>query len=132
MLEHIEDDEAVLRHCARLLKHGAWCVAFVPAGQWLYSTFDRNIGHFRRYGAKDRSRLDSIESEGARLALREFRHVNLPGAFGWYIKMRLLGATSVNRRDAAIVGRLLPVIEAIDRLRLPFGQSAVMIWQRCA
>jgi len=130
VLEHIEDDRLVLAHSARLLREGAWCVAFVPAHRALYSKFDKMIGHFRRYDRSDCRRLARIESEGAVLELRTAQYVNIPGAFGWALIMRLLGRTSISRRDADIVGRLVPVIKVLDRLRLPFGQSVVLAWQR--
>ena len=130
VLEHIEDDQVVLGHCAALLKPGAWCVALVPAHRWLYSAFDKQIGHFRRYNASDLLRLGCIDAHGASLQLRDSRHVNIPGALGWFLSMRLLGRTSIGRNDAATVGRLLPLIRAFDRLRLPIGLSQVLAWQR--
>ena len=130
VLEHIEDDEAILSHCARLLRPSAWCVAFVPAHQWLYSRFDRKIGHFRRYGRADARRLMRLESEDTVLELRQFRYVNMPGALGWFLKMRVLESTSIQSKDAEIVGRLVPVIRMLDALHLPLGQNAVLVWQR--
>ena len=130
VLEHIEQDGSMLAHCSRLLRVGAWCVAFVPAHQWLYSSFDRKIGHYRRYGRNDILRLKRVESAGAALQLRHVRFVNLPGALGWLVKMRLLARNSVSSIDATIVGSIVPLIRAIDTLRLPFGQSAVFVWQR--
>jgi SAM-dependent methyltransferase len=130
VLEHIENDVSIIQHCAKLLRVGGWFLAFVPAGQWLYSKMDRELGHFRRYTAKDKFRLSQSPNDGARLKLREFRFVNLPGAFGWFAKMRVLGSTRISSDDAAIVGRLIPLIRALDKLRLPIGQSAVMAWQR--
>ena len=130
VLEHIEEDLVVIQHCARLLRVGGWFVAFAPAGQWLYSMFDREHGHIRRYTAADRTRLTEPSSGGAKLALREFRHVNLLGAFGWFVKMRVFGHTKISKGDAAAVGRLMPLIKLMDRLHLPVGQSVVMAWQR--
>jgi len=66
VLEHIEEDLVVIQHCARLLRVGGWFVAFAPAGQWLYSMFDREHGHIRRYTAADRIRLTEPSSGGAK------------------------------------------------------------------
>jgi hypothetical protein len=62
--------------------------------------------------------------------LREYRYVNAIGAIGWFIKMRLLGRRSVNASDAALVQRLLPAINMIDALGMPFGQSVVIALER--
>jgi SAM-dependent methyltransferase len=130
VIEHIEDDTAVIRHAARLLKPNGWFVAFAPAGSWLYSAFDRQLGHHRRYGAADRRRLEQIVNGDARLLLREFRYVNAPGALGWFLRMKLLGNTRVRDSDVATVERLLPLIKLLDTFRLPFGQSVLIALQR--
>jgi SAM-dependent methyltransferase len=130
VIEHIEDDTAVIRHAARLLKPNGWFVAFAPAGRWLYSQFDRELGHHRRYGGTDRQRFRRIVNGDAELALREFRYVNVPGALGWFLRMRLLGNTRVRDSDVATVERLLPVIRLLDNFKLPFGQSVLIALQR--
>ena len=50
VLEHTVDDDACVKNLARLAKK---LVVTVPAHQMLYSTFDKNVGHVRRYGKKD-------------------------------------------------------------------------------
>ncbi|MBE0644948.1 MAG: methyltransferase domain-containing protein [Bacteroidetes bacterium] len=49
VLEHIEDDGDELEYAASCLKPGGHIVVLAPAHQFLYSAFDRAIGHFRRY-----------------------------------------------------------------------------------
>lgn len=49
VLEHIEDDLAVLRELHRCLKPRGRLLLYVPAFQLLYSAMDRKVGHFRRY-----------------------------------------------------------------------------------
>ena len=49
VLEHIDDDTAVLRECHRVLRPGASLVISVPAYQWLWSGHDEALGHRRRY-----------------------------------------------------------------------------------
>ena len=52
VLEHIDDDQSEMDRAASLLKPGGTIVALGPAHQWLYSPFDRSIGHFRRYNTR--------------------------------------------------------------------------------
>lgn len=49
VLEHIESDAAELRLAASRLRLGGALVVLAPAHQWLFSEFDAEIGHFRRY-----------------------------------------------------------------------------------
>lgn len=49
VLEHIENDRDELAHASALLRSGGTIIVLAPAHQWLYSPFDRAIGHFRRY-----------------------------------------------------------------------------------
>src|SRR4030095_3925417 len=49
VLEHVENDRAELRLIRESLKLGGTAIFFVPAMRLLFSKFDRDIGHFRRY-----------------------------------------------------------------------------------
>src|SRR5665648_350471 len=49
VMEHVEDDRAVLRKCRSKLRIGGQLLAYVPALQVLYSSMDRQVGHHRRY-----------------------------------------------------------------------------------
>lgn len=53
VLEHIEDDVAALRNAYRLLKPGGSLVIEVPAGPYLYDSYDSALCHFRRYTSTD-------------------------------------------------------------------------------
>lgn len=59
VLEHVEDDERVVRECLRVLKPGGILLVTVPALRWLYSDHDRALGHIRRYSRADVRRLFS-------------------------------------------------------------------------
>ena len=70
VLEHIEDDLAALRRIRRALAEGGRFVVFVPAHPILHSSFDRRIGHFRRYSK--RVLLRRLESAGFTVKKWEF------------------------------------------------------------
>ena len=48
-LQHIENDVEELLHIQQTLKPEGYLCIFVPALSWLFSKFDKSIGHFRRY-----------------------------------------------------------------------------------
>ena len=49
VLEHIKKDKKEVKQAMKLLNPGGNLIIFVPAFQILYSNFDRDIGHIRRY-----------------------------------------------------------------------------------
>ncbi len=53
VLEHIEDDRAVLAETLRALKPGGGVLHFVPQHPTFYSPADRESRHFRRYGTTE-------------------------------------------------------------------------------
>lgn len=53
VLEHIEDDEAVVREVARVLRPGGAVVMSTPIREVLWSPLDEACGHVRRYEPDD-------------------------------------------------------------------------------
>lgn len=49
VLEHIEDEDPFLQSVMFHLAPDGHLVVNVPAGQWVYSAYDRAVGHKRRY-----------------------------------------------------------------------------------
>jgi hypothetical protein len=52
VLEHIKDDQEFLETASAYLKPGGTIVLNVPSGPWLYSLYDKLVGHHRRYTEK--------------------------------------------------------------------------------
>ena len=49
VLEHLDDDATALRMIVKRMERGAHLVVTVPALQWAFSSWDTELGHFRRY-----------------------------------------------------------------------------------
>jgi SAM-dependent methyltransferase len=49
VLEHIDDDLQFLQTALLHSKNGGHLIINVPAHQWLYSDYDKAVGHIRRY-----------------------------------------------------------------------------------
>lgn len=64
VLEHIDDDVEELRIARSMVAKGGYIVVLTPAYNWLYSEFDKSIGHHRRYS---KSMLLSIMPKDTRL-----------------------------------------------------------------
>ncbi|MFH1190122.1 MAG: class I SAM-dependent methyltransferase [Candidatus Omnitrophota bacterium] len=62
ILEHIQDDRSMVRFLHdRVIKKDGYLIITVPAHRRLYSKFDENAGHYRRY---DKAALLAILKEG--------------------------------------------------------------------
>jgi hypothetical protein len=65
VIEHIDDDVGMLSAWRQRMDPGARLVVTVPALQWAFSSWDTDLGHYRRYS---RPRLRrSLESAGFRV-----------------------------------------------------------------
>ncbi|MFN8710783.1 MAG: class I SAM-dependent methyltransferase [Planctomyces sp.] len=53
VLEHVESPITVLQHVHRVLSDDGAVIITVPAHPWLYSRWDEQLGHFRRYTTRE-------------------------------------------------------------------------------
>ena len=60
VLEHIGDDQTSFQVIRKLLKPSGFAIITVPAYPWLFSYWDKILGHQRRYGKKDLKRLAKL------------------------------------------------------------------------
>jgi hypothetical protein len=86
VLEHIENDRLELKKAYNILKQDGCLIVFVPALQWLYSDFDKSIGHYRRYYKKELVNL--IENTGFKIV--KAKYFDFPGILPWFINFTLL------------------------------------------
>jgi len=52
VLEHIKNDKKELIQASKFLKKNGRIIILSPAYNFLYSSFDKNVGHYRRYNKK--------------------------------------------------------------------------------
>jgi SAM-dependent methyltransferase len=112
VLEHIGDDAAALRALAQKLKPAGTLLIYVPAFKLLYSSFDRRIGHLRRY---DRKTL-SVVVEAAGLRVAEVRYADSAGFLAALLYRVLKGKDgSVSRGAVALYDRFIfPLSTVLD------------------
>ena len=126
VLEHIEDDRAEVQRAARRLRSGGRLLVMSPAHQFLFSPFDAQIGHFRRYSA---SALRALTPSG--LELESVRYLDATGlllsaANKLLLRSRMPTLAQVLTWDR----RFVPVSRTIDPLLgHAVGKSVLAIWR---
>lgn len=128
VLEHIEDDVATIKSAHRALQTGGIFVAFVPANNFLFSQFDKLIGHHRRYS---KSLLQKRVTD-AGFQIEEIHYVNFAGWFAWLFGMHLLRLSAKNGVLLAVWDRLvIPITVKVEKhIAPPFGQSLLVVGKK--
>ena len=124
VLEHIEEDLQELINARQALAKGGKLMIFVPALPWLYSEFDKSIGHFRRY---TRNGLNDIVSKAGYTVLK-IHYFDMLGVIPWYLNFTLLKRTLNNSKVALYDRVAVPVSQHIEKLMLPpIGKNLLLI-----
>ena len=125
VLEHIRDDRQTLRELRTLVRPGGSIAVWVPAYEALYSRFDREVGHFKRYSRKELKAL----ALNAGLEIERLSYVNALGAVAWGL-VATLGRQRPTEGHLARLWdrRVVPVISAAERrVTVPWGQSVLLV-----
>ena len=127
ILEHIEDDHAELRNAAVHLAAGGSLIVLAPAHQFLYSPFDKAIGHFRRYSRKS---LRAVGPSGLRLdSLRYLDSVGMAASLGNRLLLKAAQPTlgQIKFWDSTLV-RLSRLVDPLFGFRV--GKSVIAVWSK--
>jgi len=127
VLEHIEHDAAEAARAAEHLLPGGYLIALAPAHQFLYSPFDRAIGHFRRYTR--RSLKGAIPTRLKQVSLRYLDSVGLCASLAnrLLLKQSMPTAKQIAIWDNYFV-RTSRYLDPL--LAYSLGKSVLGIWQK--
>lgn len=121
VLEHLADDEAILRRLRELLLPDGRLILKVPAGRWLHGTLDEAVGHYRRYS---RASLVAVAGRAGLAPVVRPWHFNAAAVPGWWLNGRVLRRAHPPAGQVALFERLVPVLRVAERvLPLPLGLS---------
>jgi SAM-dependent methyltransferase len=128
VLEHIPDDLGALEAIYEGLRPGGRVAIFVPAHEALYSPFDHQIGHQRRY----RRSLLAQTLTRAGFEIDELRYINFPGVLAWFVVARLLKQKPTHSTMATAFDKVaVPVLRRVEkRWSMPIGVSLLAIGRR--
>jgi SAM-dependent methyltransferase len=127
VIEHIEDDAAELKEAASRLKAGGHLIILVPAHEWLFSPFDKAIGHFRRYNK--RRLQQAVPQALKKIRLRYLDGVGLAASAAnkLFLRQRYPTIKQILFWDTMMV----PVSRVTDPLiGYAAGKSVLGIWQK--
>lgn len=125
VLEHIEDDRAELQAAASRLSPGGRLIVLSPAFNFLYSPFDKSIGHFRRY---DKRMFQSLTPSSCQL--EKLMYLDSLGAGTSLINKFILSQAMPTVEQILFWDqRIIPIAKSVDRLiGYRLGRSLVGIW----
>lgn len=127
VLEHIRNEGHAIDNMFNLLKPGGKLILLVPAHKLLYSRFDKEIGHFRRYVKTEIRDLLTIAGFG----VLENKYLNWWGAIGWLVWFKILGNTQMPSEPVEIFdtfGRVFLFPEKF--VSPPFGLSVYLVAEK--
>lgn len=124
VLEHLRQDRVAVTRLRAQLKPGGRLIVLVPALSCLYSRFDRQIRHYRRY---NRRRLcQTLSSAGYEMV--HTQAFNLAGIPAWWWQFKLLGQTRMAAGSVRLFDRLTPVFQCLEAaMPPPVGLSLLAI-----
>jgi SAM-dependent methyltransferase len=124
VLEHIEADRTELANAFAALKPNGHVLVFVPALAWLYSDFDRQLGHFRRYTKNGLSNL----ARDVGFAVVKARYVDLVGIIPWYVMFVLLRKSPVRGSISLYDKLVVPPLRVLESvITPPIGKSVMLV-----
>jgi SAM-dependent methyltransferase len=127
VLEHIDEDEQEMRIAARHLRPGGYIVVLSPAFNFLFSPFDKAVGHFRRYSKRDVGRLTVDGLRSHRVFFLDSVGFLASLTNRLFLKAKMPSSSQIAFWDKALV----PASRIADRLLgALLGKTIVMIWQK--
>jgi SAM-dependent methyltransferase len=127
VLEHIEDDQQEVINAYKHLAPGGVIAILAPAHDFLYSPFDKSIGHYRRYSKK--ALLKLRPSDSAIKFTGYLDSVGLLASLGnkLFLKSSMPTKSQILFWDTVLV----PASKLLDGvLRFKIGKSILAIWQK--
>jgi len=127
VLEHVADDGKELSRAAARLRAGGHLVVLSPAHPWLYTPFDRAIGHHRRY---TRDSLAAVGPAGWPIVRQ--RLLDSAGLLASAANRLVLHSAMPTRRQVLFWDRVLVRTSRLLDPLLAYraGKSVLTVWRK--
>lgn len=125
VLEHIEDDSTALSSLHQVLKKKGKLLLLVPAKQFAYTRFDKELGHFRRYEKDELIR----KVTDAKFIIDDIYYFNLVGLLSWVIRDKVERKNiQMKPYQIKIFDSIVPLLKRIETvIRPPMGVSLILV-----
>ena len=127
VVEHIFDDKSAVSNCYKLLKPDGHLIILVPAYQWLFNNFDKELEHYRRY---TRKRLESLFLS-CDFKIYHNQYFNAAGITGWFISGNLQHHKIIPTGQIRLFDRWVILFKLFDKLIFnSFGLSVITVGKK--
>jgi len=126
VLEHIADDLFALEQMRAVLADGGHLALLVPAHRFLYGSFDRTVGHYRRYGKREL--VGKLTGAGFKVAQVKF--FSFAAMLPWFFNGRVLKRDYLPPGQMDLANRLVPLLKLERLIGPPCGLSLIAIAQK--
>jgi hypothetical protein len=126
VLEHIKDDAGEMQKASSILAPGGHVIVLSPAFQFLFSPFDKAIGHYRRYNTRQFKKITPPSLE-----LLSVNYYDTVGYFASLVNKLVLRQRYPTLKQVMFWDKwMIPVSRLTDKLFFhSFGKSIIGIWQ---
>lgn len=127
VLEHIEHDRAEIQRTSERLLHGGHLIVLSPAHNFLFSSFDQAIGHYRRYNRKMLQMVTPPELE-----IVSLKYLDTVGTLTSLANKFILSQSNPTIAQILFWDKwLVPISRILDMLTFHnFGRSILGIWNK--
>lgn len=127
VLEHIEEDRKELENIAKHVKPSGHVIVLSPAHQYLFTEFDRQVGHCRRY---NKQQLKEIKPDSLEIVC--LKYLDSVGMLASLANKLLLKSGNPTLGQVKLWDRLMvPVSQKIDTLtRYAVGKSVLSVYKK--
>lgn len=127
VLEHIRDDKKEMQKATELLQRNGHLIILSPAYNFLFSPFDKAIGHYRRYTST--TLKNAMPSE---LKLIQLKYLDSVGFFASLANKLFLKQNYPSEKQIQTWDKLMiPVSKWMDKIFFhSFGKSILGIWRK--
>jgi len=130
VLEHINNDELVLKNIYKVLKTNGKFVVIVPAYHWLYGHHDKIANHYRRYNSGE------LEKKAEQIGFQTMfsKYIFPLMLIPFVIQQKFIQSECLYKGKSRIEPKIIPLLNlfsAIEsRLFLPFGMALLIDFKK--
>lgn len=125
VFEHIDNDKEILERIYKKLKKQGIFFMLVPANSCLYSSFDKQLGHFRRYDTENLINL----VKSCNFKIRNFEYFDSLGYILAYIYKIINRTGNISLLSILIFDKLIfPLSVKFDKIfNKNFGKNIILV-----